>query len=567
MQRFESRDITRRNFLKGSALAAAGSILAACAPTAAPAEAPADEAEAAAAPESMGGGTLVFGYPQKTSYSDLLAVEHNAGNRNYYLMGLTHNALLTISADYTEWIPELAESWEFDGNRAIFHLRQGVTWHDGEPFTSADVLFTFGRLVGHPNVNQWNGVRHFLDIVVGMTEFSEGDADEVVGLSAPDDSTFVFEMTNPYRGAFLEKLLYFAIMPKHLLSQIPEEQWGIDEQGQQGLKNTEYAKKQGTGTGPFRVSNYIPDQVVEYEPFEDYFKGKPLLDKAAFVPYTDQLAMAAAVEKGECHIAIRTPQSEFERFKEMDHVNIVLNAGPSAFAWYHNVRYVLADKRVRQGLSLAVNRSQIAKDFFFDTVGHIQASLEYGDYGISPGAAQWFEYNPERARQLLEEGGWDFDYTLRLGMDQLSPTYEPLYAMLREMWDAVGIKTEFQVMAAEYTNILNNPPFDFDTLFSGYGWGLTPGGFTHNFTGPRWGDPDETGKAMIDEVILLDDEEAIKEGSLRLQEYASELQRHCVIAQVPGIHVVNKRVQMGDVVPVYGARTEWIDWVNVHMSA
>ena len=151
-------------------------------------------------------------------------------------------------------------------------------FHDGEPFTSADVLFTFGRLVGHPNVNQWNGVRHFLDIVVGMREFSEGEADEVVGLSAPDDYTFVFEMTNPYRGAFLEKLLYFAIMPKHLLSQYPEDTWGIDEQGQQGLKNTPYAKEQGIGTGPFKVSNYIPDQIVEYEPFEDYFRGKPQLE-------------------------------------------------------------------------------------------------------------------------------------------------------------------------------------------------------------------------------------------------------------------------------------------------
>ena len=59
-------------------------------------------------------------------------------------------------------MPELAESWEFDGNTATFNLRQGVKWHDGEPFTSADVEFTFGRLVGHPNVNQWNGVRHFL---------------------------------------------------------------------------------------------------------------------------------------------------------------------------------------------------------------------------------------------------------------------------------------------------------------------------------------------------------------------------------------------------------------------
>ena len=126
MQRFESHDITRRNFLKGSALAAAGSLLAACAPTAAPAETEAAADEAVAEPESMG-GTLVFGYPQKTSYSDLLAVEHNAGNRNYYLMGLTHNALLTISADYTEWIPELAESWEFEGNQARPSRTRSVT--------------------------------------------------------------------------------------------------------------------------------------------------------------------------------------------------------------------------------------------------------------------------------------------------------------------------------------------------------------------------------------------------------------------------------------------------------
>jgi len=178
-----------------------------------------------------------------------------------------------------------------------------------------------------------------------------------------------------------------------------------------------------------------------------------------------------------------------------------------------------------------------------------------------------FEYNPEKARQLLEEGGWDFDYTFRLGMSSLSPTYEPLYAMLREMWDAVGVTTEFHVMAAEYTNILNNPPHDFDKLFSGYGWGLTPGGFILNFTDPRWGDPDEQGIAMVDELILVEDPEELRAGALKLQEYAADLQRHCVIAQVPGIHVVNKRVQNGGVVPVYGPRTDWIDWVNVHMSA
>ena len=119
----------------------------------------------------------------------------------------------------------------------------------------------------------------------------------------------------------------------------------------------------------------------------------------------------------------------------------------------------------------------------------------------------------------------------------------------------------------EYTNILNNPPHDFDTLFSGYGWGLTPGGFIQNFTDPRWGDVDEQGVAMVDELILVEDPEELREGALRLQEYAADLQRHCVIAQVPGIHVISKQVQNGTVVPVYGPRTSWIDWVNVYVSA
>ncbi|MCY4093068.1 MAG: ABC transporter substrate-binding protein, partial [Caldilineaceae bacterium] len=215
MQRLDEHNVTRRNFLKGAALAAAGGVLAACAPAAAPATGTAPAADEGADDMPMRkGGTLVFGYPQKTSYQNLLAMEHNAGNRRYYLIGLTHNCLVNITADYTTWLPELAESWEFDGNKAIFHLRKDVKWHDGEPFSSDDVLFTIGRLTGHPNVLRWNGVRNLKDMVVGLEEFSLGEADEVSGVSAPDAHTFVFELKKPFRAAFLERLLSHPIMPK-----------------------------------------------------------------------------------------------------------------------------------------------------------------------------------------------------------------------------------------------------------------------------------------------------------------------------------------------------------------
>ncbi len=245
---------------------------------------------------------------------------------------MAFSGLVQYSQDYSEFIPDLAESWEFDGNKAIFHLRKGVKWHDGEPFTSKDCMFTFGRLVGHPNVGTWNGIKSIADYIVGIKDFSEGTADEVTGVSAPDDYTFIIEMPKPYRNALLEQLNGFVIMPEHLLSKYPEDQWKVDAQGQQGLKSTDYAKKQGIGTGPFRVSNYVPDQIVEYEPFDDYWGGKPQLDKLAFVPYTDRLAMAAAVETGECHIAIRAPESEIERFKKMDHLRVAPLAGPCPYS-------------------------------------------------------------------------------------------------------------------------------------------------------------------------------------------------------------------------------------------
>jgi len=568
MQRLDEHTVTRRNFLKGAALAAAGGVLAACAPAAAPATGTAPAADEGADDMPMRkGGTLVFGYPQKTSYQNLLAMEHNAGNRRYYLIGLTHNCLVNISPDYTTWLPELAESWEFDGNRAIFNLRKDVKWHDGEPFTSADVLFTIGRLTGHPNVLRWNGVRNLKDMVVGLEEFSLGEADEVSGVSAPDDYTFVFELKKPFRAAFLERLLSHPIMPKHLLGAIPEEQWAVDEQGQQGLKSTEYALKQGTGTGPYRVTNFIPDQIVEYEPFDDYFGGTPQLDKLVFVPYTDHLAMAAALEKGECHIGIRTPQSEFERFKAMDHLHVVLNHGPSAVVFYWQFRYELADMRVRQGLSLALDRERIAKDFFFDTVPPLYAPVQYADYGISPDCAKWYEYNPDLARQLLEEGGWDFDYKLRYAVQSISPTWEPLLAMCSEMFADVGVQTEYQILGAEFSNVVSNPPYDYDTQFSGYGWGVTPGSFIPALSYERFGPDTTEGIEMINEILVMEDEEEIKQAVLRLQEFLAEFQRHGVISQLPGIHIVNNAVKSGNVVPVYGPRTDWIDWVNVYVES
>ena len=139
--------------------------------------------------------------------------------------------------------------------------------------------------------------------------------------------------------------------------------------------------------------------------------------------------------------------------------------------------------------------------------------------------------------------------------------------MCSEMFADVGVQTEYQILGAEFSNVVSNPPYDYDTQFSGYGWGVTPGSFIPALSYERFGPDTTEGIEMINEILVMEDEEEIKQAVLRLQEFLAEFQRHGVISQLPGIHIVNNAVKSGNVVPVYGPRTDWIDWVNVYVES
>ena len=149
-------------------------LISACAPAAveAPAE-PAAEEASAPMEEKEGGGTLQVCFIQATSYAHLAGFVGRAGSQHFYQGRTIFSGLVQLDHDVKEYIPELAESWEFDGNRVIFHLRNDVTWHDGTPFTSKDVLFNYGRLIPHPLMvnTAYNSLKEY---IVGYTEFHDG---------------------------------------------------------------------------------------------------------------------------------------------------------------------------------------------------------------------------------------------------------------------------------------------------------------------------------------------------------------------------------------------------------
>ncbi len=552
-----ARQMTRRDFLHFSAMSASAAALAACAPAGTPGAAPASTtaAEAGAAASSAGGGTLVFGYAQKTTYGNLCSPWFYAGSQDLYQRRLAYSGLIQWNSDFSDFLPDLAESWTFDGNTCTFNLRKNVKWHDDADFTAEDVLFSF-LIIGHPD-SLWTSPDTLAAMIVGFKEYREGTVEEIAGITTPDDFTVVFELTEAYRRPFLSAIATYTVNPKHLLSDQPLDALLPEE----GLCKTEWALETGIGTGPFKVTNYVPDQFVEFARNENYYRGEIQLDKLIYNAYTDGQAQAAALESGECHVGT-IPASEYERFKEMEHLDILLNEGLSNTSFFFNANTI--EEKVRQAMWWAVDCQAIADTFYYGTTTVPGAIFEYGGFGVGPDVPQ-YTYDPEKAKALLEEAGWDGSRTLRFMVESIDPNNEALYSLVLGYWKEVGINVEYQVVGAEYGNIQLEPEGT-DILYSGQVWGADPSDGVKAYLNvpnkfPYLDIPEAA--EIINRINLSEDTEEIKQGVYRLQEIGSETACILPLVRSPGIWAINKKVK-GGLSPIYAlwTRNDW-QWENI----
>jgi peptide/nickel transport system substrate-binding protein len=243
------------------ALALTGCV-APAAPAAEEAAAPAAEEAAPAAAEGPAG---VFRSPMRTGCA-VGTLWTTCGRRldEAFLQGL---AQVKWTADGVE--PLLAESWEMEegGQAFVFHLREGVTWHDGEPFTADDVVFSF-NIFANPTVGSTYGPK--LADVVGYDEFQAGTATELAGVTKIDDMTVRVELKSPSPLWVDLQQISISILPNHILGSVPADQ----------LRTHGYWKNV-VGTGPFVMTKFVDDQYIEGVANENYFLGKPKLDKSS----------------------------------------------------------------------------------------------------------------------------------------------------------------------------------------------------------------------------------------------------------------------------------------------
>ncbi len=386
-----------------------------------------------------------------------------AGGAETQVFDLIFSRLIRFDADYN-LIPDLAESFEIspDASEFTFNLRKDVTWHDGAPFTARDVIFTY-RLAMMEEVaaSQYNK----LSQVLGAAAFRAGESDEIPGLQMVDDYTVKIILEKPniafLVGAAHNNSLIW-ILPEHILKDAnPAE---IDQHP--------FAQNPNVGTGPFTFVEYVADQHVQTDANLAYFLGTPKLAQV-YVRLASPATQLAALESGELHVMQALSAADGERLATSEVVNVVPTPGVGIFQTaVFNER--IPDKRVRQALMHGVDRQSLM-DVVLKGQGRLVNQSIIGPEWALYDDLNPYEFNQERAKELLAEAGWDSSRTLDLIWEQGVQAIELCAPVFQQQMAEIGVQVTLTPLDEEAFEARVLDEMDFDLAwFGGGAYGLDP---------------------------------------------------------------------------------------------
>jgi len=317
--------------------------------------------------------------------------------------------------------PDLAKSWDIskDGKVWTFYLRKGVKFHKGfGELTAEDVKFTFERMKteGAPWAKDYKRIKDIKII---------------------DDYTvqFVLEKPDPF-----------------LLSKLANYHGGFIVSKKAREKLGKAFKTEPVGTGPFQVKEYRPKDRYILERHDEYFRGKPILEKIVFPFMPDIASTSMALEKGDIHLARgKTDKLWIKSMKKKTKLifDTRFQLGVASWLHFNMTRKPFDDIRVRKALAHAINR-----DEYIDWLGSSVSSTLYSHVppfcfgALKPEDVSEelrYNYNPEKAKQLLKEAGYPNGFTIKMLISEHS-SYSPPVILLQEQWRKVGVNIELETV-------------------------------------------------------------------------------------------------------------------------
>jgi peptide/nickel transport system substrate-binding protein len=338
------------------------------------------------------------------------------------------NGLVYMDRQYRPQ-PELAESWTVsrDGKQIIFKLRQGIQWHDGKPFTSADVHFTFTEVLPKYHPATRPAFQH------------------VAAVEAPDASTVVVKFKEPY-APFLTHMMcqYGAIVPKHIYA------------GTDILKNPRNTDNP-VGTGPFMFKEWQRGSHIVYVRNPNYWrKGLPYLDRVISKIIPDQSARALALETGEVDFinSFMLPKDQVPQLAKNANLQSKQDVDlPGNYMLFFNTRVKPLDQaKARQALTVGLNREQIIQQAFFGLGGSGRSAVSQAlawAYNPKIDYRKMYAFDPARANQMLDEAGLKRGaggtrFAISMVYQPAFTALEPIAQIIRSNWRDLGVDVQLQ---------------------------------------------------------------------------------------------------------------------------
>jgi ABC-type transport system substrate-binding protein len=337
--------------------------------------------------------------------------------------------------DHLNVQPGLAERWEIPDPRTyVFHLHRGVKFHDGRPLTSRDVKWTFDSLLQGKIRSTKSGTYRLVDHI-----------------DAPDDSIVVFHLKEPFAT---------------LLWNLSDGAIGIVPYG----SGDEMSSKP-IGSGPFRLVSAQLDREIVIERNQDYWGQKAHLNRVRFIVVPDTTTRALELRKGSADVAINALTSDMIMALQRESKLEVLRAPGTVLSYLaFNLRDpILKDVRVRQALAFAIDRPPMLQYLSRGFARPADSILPPESWAYNGDTAR-YDYDPERARQLLDQAGYPALNGVRFHLTMKTSTEEStrlMAAVLQQQLHDVGIALDIRT-------------FEFATFFSD----VTRGAF--EFYSLRW---------------------------------------------------------------------------------
>ncbi|MDP3964692.1 MAG: ABC transporter substrate-binding protein [bacterium] len=404
------------------------------------------------------GGEYVEGVVGNPTYINPVLAQSNDADLD--ISRLVFSGLFTHDAA-GETVPDMATGYELSEDQKVYtiHLREGITWHDGQPLTSNDVLSTIGFIqdstIKSPLAGNLRGVT----------------------ASAPDDLTVVLTLTEPF-APFLSSLT-FGILPAHIWNEIPLQSFHLAETNLKPI-----------GTGAYKFHELKKDRRGNIKSYtlvrnEGFYDRAAYIKKITFKFYPDLESLVEAGRKKQVEGLGYVPKESKESLaKNKQIINRLLRLPQYTAVFLNQKNTLLSKPEVKQALAHSINKQGVIDEVLNGEGEAIDGPILPGYVGYNPEIRK-YEFDPVRAMEILDEAGWtmaegeelrtkdgqELQFTLTT-IDQ--PDFVASANMLKDFWQKIGVGVVIQIIDPNRIQRYVIKPRDFEALLVGEIVGTDP---------------------------------------------------------------------------------------------